>query len=71
MLIGKVCEKREAKWWYWGLGIKQAVISIVVSCQGQMSKKVNNADTLNVDLVNVENASYLKLVLALQSVWRA
>lgn len=55
-----------------GFGNKtEAVISIVVSCQGQTSKKVNNAETLNVDLVKVENASYLKSVFTLHSVWRA
>ena len=53
-----------------GFGSKiEAVISIVVSCQGQTSNKANKAETLNVDLVTVENVSCLKLILVLRSVW--
>lgn len=37
-----------------GFGSKiEAVISIVVSCQGPTSNRANNAETLNVDLVTV------------------
>lgn len=51
-----------------GFGSKiETVISIVVSCQGQTSNRANNAETLNVDLVTVENVSCVKLVL--RSVW--
>lgn len=32
----------------------EAVISIIVSCEGQMNRKANIAETLNVDLVMVE-----------------
>lgn len=32
----------------------EAVNSIVVSCQGQMNSKANNAETLHVDLLMVE-----------------
>lgn len=41
---------------------KEAIMSIVVLCQGQTINKANSAETLNVDHVIVENASCLKLI---------